>query len=42
LNTFPHTSTGKSPHEVVYNTRINLPIDIALAESTVPEASTVV
>ena len=37
LNCFPSTVTGKSPHEVVYGTIPNLPIDIALT-SSVPEA----
>ena len=40
LNAFPNTSTGESPHKVVYGTELNLPIDITL-NSTVPEANSV-
>ena len=41
LNTFPHTSTGYSPHEVVYGTKVNLPIDVSLGNTSVPEAGDV-
>ena len=39
INTFPHTSTGVSPHEVVYGCKANLPIDIVLSDVSVPEAA---
>ena len=36
INCFPHTSTGQSPHKIVYGTDIKLPVDACIATS-VPE-----